>query len=225
MNVAEQVLRLKTDFDDVYEAGKVAGRAEGAGVSPLYYIASLAYTYGSVEFPEDYDFVVETKKTLSLNSTFMNAKNVRSITLKCSEKDDDITTSVQNAFRNIPQLLTIDLTDYGRKVTSLSWMILDSKNVKKILGELDLSECTAAENWGANTNSLEEVYFKEGTINIPINFHWWHNLIDAAVDSIIDGLADLTGQEKKKVTFHSTVLSNMSIEQYQKIKNKNWTTE
>ena len=85
--------------------------------------------------------------------------------------------------------------------------------------------CTAATLWLQGCTSLEHIRFKPQSISFSIDFYWCQSLDNDSVDSIIDGLADLTGREQLKVTFHSTVMNNMTTEQYNKIIAKNWAME
>ena len=69
--------------------------------------------------------------------------------------------------------------------------------------------------------SLENITI-DGTIgeNFPISSS--PSLSQDSINSIIDHLADLTGQTAKTVTFHQTVINNLTDEQYNKVSAKNW---
>lgn len=63
----------------------------------------------------------------------------------------------------------------------------------------------------------------EGTIGQSINFSWCPLLSDASVQSIIDCLADLTGQSSQTLTFNGSVKAKLTEEQIATITSKNWT--
>ena len=88
--------------------------------------------------------------------------------------------------------------------------IITSKNVTSYLS--DFANCTA----------LENIVF-EGVIGCAISFSSSSKLSDASVQSIIDHLADLTGQTAQTLTFHKTVGDKLTDTQKATITAKNWT--
>ena len=74
----------------------------------------------------------------------------------------------------------------------------------------------------ANCGSLVDISFS-GTIGNAISLAQSGKLSDASIQSIIDALADLTGQTAQQVSFHSTVLGKLTEEQIATIIAKNWT--
>lgn len=74
-----------------------------------------------------------------------------------------------------------------------------------------------------NSNALEEIRFAEKSIKQNISFANCANLSDLSAQSIIDGLADLTGQTAQTLTVHKTVGEKLTEEQKATITAKNWT--
>ena len=74
----------------------------------------------------------------------------------------------------------------------------------------------------ANCYALENITF-EGVIGCAISFSSSSKLSDASVQSIIDHLADLTGQTAQTLTFHKTVGDKLTDTQKATITAKNWT--
>lgn len=70
--------------------------------------------------------------------------------------------------------------------------------------------------------ALKEVRFVENTIPKNISFNASSLLSDESIQSIIDGLADLTEQTSQKVTFSTTVVNKLTTEQMDAIWAKNW---
>ena len=72
------------------------------------------------------------------------------------------------------------------------------------------------------TTNLENITF-EGVISKSIGFPNSQKLSDASIQSVIDHLADLTGQTTQTLTFHSTVGNKLTDTQKATITAKNWT--
>ena len=62
-----------------------------------------------------------------------------------------------------------------------------------------------------------------GTITKNMNLSRCGLLTDASVQSVIDHLADLTGQTAQTITFHSSIVPKLTDEQIANILAKNWT--
>lgn len=68
-------------------------------------------------------------------------------------------------------------------------------------------------------------YFRvvPNTIAVNCNFSGSSRLSDETIQSIIDGLVDLTDGTARTITFHATVLAKLTDEQLEQVSNKNWT--
>ena len=110
-------------------------------------------------------------------------------------------TNFQHAFTNQQALETVDGTP------------------------LDMSAVTVASRTGAFTitPALKEVRFVKESIPLNISFAQSANLSTETIQSIIDGLADLTGSTAQTLTLHSTVGGKLTDEQKATITAKNWT--
>jgi hypothetical protein len=87
---------------------------------------------------------------------------------------------------------------------------------------LDFSSAT---NLNTTFNSLYELFeFRVIPNTIKVNLILQHSskLSNETIQSIIDGLADLTGQTSQTLTLHSTVYQSLTSEQMLQIMNKNW---
>lgn len=81
--------------------------------------------------------------------------------------------------------------------------------------------CTNGANMFASCKALANITV-HGVINFEVAMSGCTKLTPESVQSIIDALADLTGQSKKKVTFASAVSSALTDEQKGTIAAKNW---
>lgn len=78
-------------------------------------------------------------------------------------------------------------------------------------------------NLFASCAEVQEVRFVENSIKHNINFSSCPKLSDESIQSIIDGLADLTGGTAQTLTLHATVGGKLTDEQKATITAKNWT--
>ena len=135
-------------------------------------------------------------------------------------------TNMQSAFQGWTSAVgavnaTIPSLDM-RKVTSIHSMFLYSAGIVEI-GEMEIPKVTATNTAFNGCSNLERISFAPNCIKVAIGFPSSSKLDDASIQSIIDGLADLTGQASQKVTFHTDVLLKLTDEQVNTIGNKNWT--
>lgn len=65
--------------------------------------------------------------------------------------------------------------------------------------------------------------FAKQTLKVSINMSYCYSLDDESVQSIIDGLADLTGETAQTITLHTDIKSKLTDEQTSAITAKNWT--
>ena len=87
---------------------------------------------------------------------------------------------------------------------------------------LDFSSCTNIGNTFNNNGVLRE--FRIVPLSIKLNFAMKNltNLSNETIQSIIDGLADLTGQTAQTLTLHADVGAKLTDEQKAVITVKNW---
>jgi hypothetical protein len=183
----------------------------------IYYASKLASLFEFSEFPENYNLTLKLQKAVSIASV-VRGSNVKSVKLISVDKES--TFEANHSFRECSLLETIDLTDYSRKPSTFDYAIFNSNTLKRILGVLDLSQCTSC-NYGFHSTSLEEVEFVPNTIRINIRFPS-PNLTDASIESIINGLADLTGGTAQTLTLNG-VGTKLTETQRARISAKNWT--
>ena len=65
--------------------------------------------------------------------------------------------------------------------------------------------------------------FVANSISLSITFAQSPDLSTDTTQSIIDGLADLTGGTSQEVDFHANVILKITDEQWEQIINKNWS--
>lgn len=107
------------------------------------------------------------------------------------------------------------------KVTNFSNILqLNYTNINHIYGEIDCSSSGQSIN-GFNGNNLVTITFKAETIKSSIAFSVASKLSDESIQSIIDGIAQVTTAQT--ITFHAAVKAKLTEEQIATINEKGWT--
>ncbi|MBR5780431.1 MAG: hypothetical protein IKY27_00415 [Bacteroidales bacterium] len=123
-------------------------------------------------------------------------------------------------------LEVIDLTGVEQIVISeASQMFNGRSKLNSILGTLNFAQCTSSSKLYATFNgcrSLVEIRFEPGYIMASISFASSQELSAESIQSIVDGLCDLTGGTSQTLTLHSKVVTKLTAEQLAQIETKNW---
>ena len=230
MSIAQKLTIIAENMPKVYEAGKSAGNGGyeqgyedgyAKGEMPIYYAQSIRDTWRGVEFPENTNIVLRFKKAPNLiRSAFMYAKNIKSVKL-ISEENSDICNLYELVRETDIEIL--DLTEFDRTITGATSMCYMASKLKSVLGALDFSGADNLENTFKHIATLEDIEFVPNTIKLNISFNSSRLLTDKSIQSIIDGLADFTGQTTQTLTFHETVGAKLTDTQKATITAKNWT--
>ncbi len=88
---------------------------------------------------------------------------------------------------------------------------------------LDFTSCTALNQPFRNCTALKELRIKPNTIKINFGIQYSPNLSTDTIQSIIDGLANLTGGTAQTLTLHKDVGDKLTDTQKATITAKNWT--
>ena len=226
---------IQTAGDGGYDRGYAEGEAVGynngyeKGSGATRYMKNIEGTFKNVAFPVGFELdltVADASASANGMMSFANgATGLKSIKLSFVNKGTAVNANY--AFAGIAfaedTLEVVDISGMGCTFSSFAGTFQNRKALKKIIGVIDLTGCINCTSPFPNSTSLEEIEFKRGTIPKSIQFNNQSNLTDASIQSIIDGLADLTGQTTQRVSFHSTVVLKLTVEQYDTITAKNWT--
>ncbi|MBE6777718.1 MAG: hypothetical protein E7542_06380 [Ruminococcaceae bacterium] len=217
MSIAEKLQTIAENEQRVYDKGYTDGYENGA--LPLTQIKKLNSVFDGSTFPENYDLVLHLKKPVDMQYCFKNS-NVRSVTLTAVQAGDVMITF---AFRDCINLQVFDMKDYKATITDITYAFYNSSKLKSIYGALDISRCPSTTAAFSGCTLLEDIDFVPNTIKVNISFSPCRYLNEKSIQSIIDGLADLTGQTTQTITFHATVGAKLTDEQKATITAKNWT--
>lgn len=119
-------------------------------------------------------------------------------------------------------------------ISGIQPLVIDSLNnafsycfaLTDIIGDLDCRRLTTSNKWGSvfnYTTNLVNIRFVPGTIVYSANFSPCGVLSDTSIQSIVDGLADLTGGTAMTLTLHADVGARLTDAQKTAISAKNWT--
>lgn len=196
------------------------------GVDWLQYANNMKQVFSNSIFPEGSEVSLCLDNATDISQLFQGAIGVTKITLTASESENTINMGSTFYGSENSTLETIDLSGLKKKPHNISHCFRACRNLKYIFGELDFSAVTSSTYIGSvflYCANLEEVRVKKGTLSISIQINAPQNLSDASIQSIIDGLADLTGSTAQTITFHADVKAKLTEEQIATITSKNWT--
>lgn len=239
MNIIEKVLQLKQDFDNVYEAGKAAGGGGGDyeqgyedgknSVIPFeQYAVNIRFENLNLFGKEEIVFNLDNGTSLeSLYSPTLNNENktVKHITVNCPNKISSLRQSFCGSAVYDQTLEHITL-NVDTSLCQWWWQTFLRMNALKILDGTPLNPISVNNNGYFQVfqgcNELQEVRFVANSILQSISFPS-SKLSTDTIQSIIDGLADLTGGTTQTFTLHSTVGNKLTDTQKTTITAKNWT--
>lgn len=208
MSIADKLTQIAEKQQRVYDAGFSAGQAQGGGGS-----YDQGYTDGQkAEYDRFWDAFQNNGQRDNYQNAFANWNdesykpkytiqgNLINVFQNSTITDTKVAIvsgvgSTQNAFYRCTELVTIE--------------------------SLDITGSTNTSNMFYSCHSLVNVTFT-GEIRISVGFPNSNQLSDTSVQSIIDHLADLTGQTAQTLTLHKTVGGKLTDAQKSAISAKNW---
>lgn len=221
MSIAEQLARAKADLEAVYAAGKAAGG--GGGVDYFQWVTKVEGLFIRAAFPENLTNVTLTIPNCLTSLTEMIRQTTGLTKLTLDIPTDQSYKATYFAYRNT-DIEEIAFPE-GIKLTSLTNFVSQASALVKISGAMDLSESTDNATGFTSCPALVNVEFVPGSITKSISFNASANLSNTSIDSIIAGLANLTGQTTQTLTVPASIVSKFRecglTENYQKT--INWT--
>lgn len=186
---------------------------------------SFKLMFYKVVFPDGYEITLNvTNAPTNINSMFRLAENLRKITfIVPTDRVYDARYFLTTDSSATPTLEELVLPD-EIKFSAFDYFASYARKLHTITGTIDLSESTSNLNCFMYCTDLVEVRFVQESITKDFYIKQSSKLSDASIASIVEGLADLTGQETQTLTVHATVAGK--IEEWGKkasIESKNWT--
>ena len=226
MATADLITQLKRDFDDVYAAGKAAGG--GSGEDYLRYAKTVQFNslndFGKAEVELNLDNATTLTDLIRTASGATPNNTVEHLTINASELVKGMSGMIYQPVSvkdTVLKKLTLNVN--SKNVTTFSVMLHYCTALEEIDGmPLNLSVATNITNMFMGCSNLKEVRFVANTISKSISFASSPNLSTDTIQSIIDGLADLTDGTAQTLTLHATVGGKLTDEQKATITAKNW---
>lgn len=212
-------------FERGYEQGYEVGYEQSKIDNPDLFQYATCPMFQDAVFPSNYDVVVNIPNfsNITYSSYFYKAIGMRSIKMICDNKDVVWNGTNFCYAQDVEATLElVDLTEFSTKLKTVTNFFARQTKLINVLGSLDLSECTTITNIVLGCVALQEIRFVAETIKNNITFSNSNLLTEESIQSIIGGLADLTGQTSRTVTFHSSIKINLTDEQLLQITSKNW---
>ena len=153
---------------------------------------------------------------------FQSTKNLVSVKLT----GNGGTCSTSGMFRYSNYIKKIDFSECNFQFGNWYMAFSNCYALEEIIGELVDSSGLWNNNFTNAFNScseLKEVRFAKDAIFNTVKFTNSDKLSDASIQSIIDGLKDLTGATTQTLSFHKDVGAKLTPEQKAAITAKNWT--
>ena len=210
--------------DGGYERGYAKGYAEGRDI--WNYVRSISGAFQNNTFPAGTNLVLNVPNLIlsvndgNLNYTFRSTTGLESITLKCTARG--VAMHAHGAFSRCSNLKFLDLSEFNTTFGVSTDVFYNCTNLEEIRGEIE----NTTNNWTlwfASCVKLREVRFKANSIKGDFTISQSPLLSAESVQSIVDGLADMTGGTSYTLTLHADVKAKLTEEQLATIAAKNWT--
>lgn len=159
---------------------------------------------------------INAQKATSLSYMFSRCNNLVSI----EEINAPIAKNVSYMFEDCRGLETIRSINIPN-ATNMNGMFKQCYILESI-PTMNTSKVTNFSGAFRSCNKLESISFTEGSIKTYISFSENSQLSDDSINSIIAGLADMTGSSSKKITFAPNITNKLTVEQANTITSKNW---
>lgn len=214
-------------------ATEIAGIEAGGGGNPLDYAVSISRMFHAMTTSPRADVEISfgNKVTGALyadafTAVLYNTNSIRSIKISCGAPVSSVSmANFADTKYPLNELEKVDLTGAVAVIrpTKMTRAFYYRTTLREILGALDVSRCTDFSNAFIRCDVLETVQFQPGTINKSISVADSSKLTDESIQSVLDGLADLTGVTAQTLTLHAAVGAKLTDAQKAAASAKNWT--
>jgi hypothetical protein len=212
-------------YEEGYKEGYDTGYTEGFNSAPPDYMQYMINTPSFIKvFPENArDVTLNLSSVSDLNGFgFFSETNITSLKLIAP----NLTTfQMYYAFNKCKSLKFVDFSQCNeefklrdRADSTFAWCEV----LEKIIGTLDFSNVGNVANAFRYCYALQELRVAPLSIKLSLSLSDSPNLSPETIQSIIDGLADLTGETAQTLTLHADVGAKLTDEQKAVIIVKNW---
>ena len=227
MTIAEKLTTIAENQQKVYDAGYAAGQADGSvdlSVPVTMYRCANLNLFGAKEVVFNFDNLLSLAFFMHISNAASYVENtvVEHITWNCAKPITSLQQSLYyNDTRgdNTLKRLTINADTSQATFSNMAAYLYALEVIDGT--PLDFTSAGNAGRFLVKVNNLREIRFVAGSIKGNISFVDTAVLSAESIQSIIDGLADLTGSDIKTLTLHADIV--LTDEQKATIAAKNWT--
>lgn len=228
MSIAEKLTTIAENTPKVYNQGYEDGKNSVVQIDRL--VKSCAFpslnVFGTAEVELNFDNILSLVNLFQVTSAVNKNTTVEHLTINCST----LPTSIQqviysNGFSDDEVLKRLTFNVDTSKCMSFVNAFAGRCGLEIIDGKpLDFSaNTTSSINPFNRCYALTDFRVVAETISQSFGLSSCPNLSTETIQSIIDGLADLTDSTTQTLTLHATVGANLTDEQKAAITAKNWT--
>ena len=230
MSIAEKLTTIAENEQKVYNAGYEKGKSEGGTGGTDYLSYSTSARFPNLNLFGKKEVEVDMPLVKNFNGIFNQSvpnTTVEHLTIN-GALDGTITEASMFCYSGVNEATLKRLTlncDFS-KTTTLVYAFYYLSALEVIDGiPIDFSSATNIKSLHSCPlgSSLREMRVAPLSIKVNIDLPYDGKLSDETIQSIIDGLADLTDGTAKTLTLHSTVGAKLTDEQKATITAKNWT--
>lgn len=237
MSIAEKLTAIAENQQNVYDAGYEKGKAEGGtgGTDYLYYSTTAQFPnlnlFGKTNVVIDMPLLTQAAEMFrpsraseeNLNRTVehitINGEGAKPTSINMMFYFSDIWDE-KNPLKHITLNFDTSKVTYANNVFG---SLVQLKTVDgKALDFSSISSSSTIRIFYGSAN-VEYARFVPNTIKCNLNVSDSRAFTTETIQSIIDGLADVTDGTAKTLTLHSTVGAKLTDEQKATITAKNWT--
>lgn len=226
IKVKKNAIKYKNEEGQMQDSGVIC-QVGTFGDDYLKYVTNVQFGNMNLFGKEDVELEFDALTTLA--STFQaKTKNVtvKHLTLTVKQPITNMNATFYATTPNYDDTLKrITLNLDTSQATYFSSTFSNLQALEIIDGTpLDLSSANSnASGQFNNCKALKEVRFVKNSVKTPLSFKDSPLLSAESVQSIIDGLADLTGGTTQTLTLHADVKAKLTEDQISQITGKNWT--
>ena len=221
-------IREKNGKEDTYKPSQMADAVrtiESGGQNLVKMMTQWNGLFYQVSFPEETHLVLEYgdgfKGQMSNTFQYTGSSKIKSIKIIGKRVENVIINHTFGACS--AELIDLSECQLVCGTNAVQGTFSTCSNLIEIKGVIDFSKVASLLNVFTVCAKLKEVTFLKNNLYKDIQFAQSPLLSDRSIQSIIDGLADLTGGTAQTITLHADVKAKLTESQISQITSKNWT--
>ena len=225
MNIDDKLLTIAENMPKVYNAGYAKGKSEGDGNVSAWTQGAYNVRFNSDAWADE-ETIINIPTLSSITELFYNVQfsKIKKLTIKSDTPIAIATNALFAPMGGSAILETLVLEcDFSQCTKYDNWLMRQSK-LKRIEGQpFDFSGATGISSFAPYCYEIEYFRVVPNTIKLSFKINHCSKLDNDTVQSIIDGLFDLTGDTAQTLTLHADVKEKLTETQIANITSKNWT--